>query len=173
MPQPKTEFRNDSGGITGVVTIEPGGKEVGIPVQPGATVWLSEDEQIATANAPVRDEDNPFINGTLTKVTDAADIRNRRPIGDNADSPEAAEQKRKAEEDAAARKAANEAQAESEKARLAAAQQQATAPQPQKAPPGQGAADETAAPPQPQGSQAQGSRAASEEVGTPEAVGKA
>lgn len=171
MPQQKTEFENQSGGITGVITIEPGGKQVPIPVQPGARVWLSEEEQIATANAPLRDEDNPFINGTLVKITDAADVKNRRPIGEDATSPEAAEQKQRAEEAAAQRKAANKAQAEEEEARLKQAQEQAANPQPQ-TPPRQ-RQEETAAPPQPQGSQAQGSRAAGEEVGTPEAAGKA
>lgn len=170
MPQQKTEYRNDSAGIIGVVTIEPGGERKPIPVSPGATVWLSEEEEIATANAPVRDEDNPFINGQLVKVTDAADIKNRRPIGSNASSPESAEQKQKAEEQAAKVKADNERQAQEEAARLKQAQQQATAPQPQQ-PPRQ-TRDETAAPAQPQGGAAQGSRAAGEEVGTPEAAGK-
>jgi hypothetical protein len=179
----KTEFRNDSGGIIGVITIEPDGKRKGIAVKPGECIWLSEDEEIATANAPLRDEDNPFINGQLVKVTDAADIRNRRPIGSSADSPEAAEQKRKAEEAAAAIQAANDAQRSEEEQRLKAGQEQAQhgaqpavpAPAPvakaQKPPPRQ-APDETAAPPQPQGATAQGSRASGEEVATPEAVGK-
>lgn len=171
MPQQKTEYRNDSPGIIGVITIEPGGERKPIPVSPGATVWLSEEEEIATANAPVRDEDNPFINGQLVKVTDASDIKNRRPLGSNADSPESAEQKRKAQEQAAAVKAANDRQAEEEAARLKEAQKQAANPQPSKAPPRQ-TPDETAAPPQAQGTAAQGSRAAGEEVGTPEAVGK-
>ncbi len=170
MPQQKTEYRNDSGGIIGVITIEPGGERKPIPVSPGATVWLSEEEEIATANAPVRDEDNPFINGQLVKVTDAADIKNRRPLGSNADSPESAEQKRQAEEKAAAVKAANDRQAEEEAARLKEAQKQAAAPQPQAQP--RQTPDETAAPPQAQGTAAQGSRAPGEEVGTPEAVGK-
>jgi hypothetical protein len=170
MPQAKTEFQNASPGIIGVVTLEPGGKEVAIPVKPGATVWLSEDEQIATANAPQRDEDNPFVNGQLVKVTDASDIKNRRPIGDNAESPEAAEQKRVAEENAARIKAQNEQQAKEEAARLAEGQKQAT--QGGKTPPRQ-APEETGAAPQPQGASAQGSRAAGEEVGTPEAVPKA
>lgn len=171
MPQQKTEFRNDSPGIIGVVTLEPGGKEVAIPVKPGASIWLSEDEQIATANAPQRDEDNPFVNGQLIKVTDAADIKNRRPIGDNAESPEAAEQKRAAEEKAAELKAQNDAQAAEEAARLKQGQEQAT--QGAKAPPPRQTPEETGAAPQPQGASAQGSRAAGEEVGTPEAVGKA
>lgn len=178
MPQQKTEFQNMSGGIVGVVTIEPGGKPVAIPVRPDATVWLSEEEQIATANAPQRDEDNPFINGQLVKVTDAADIKNRRPIGDNADSPEAAEQKRAAEQRAAEVREANEAQRREEEARLKQGQQAAQAgakpgavPTAPAAAPRQ-TAEETAAPPQPGGPAAQGTRAAGEEVGTPQAVPK-
>jgi hypothetical protein len=173
MAQPKSEFENRSQGITGVVTIDPDGKRSPIPVKPGERVWLSEEEQIATANAPQQDTDNPFINGTLVKVTDSADIKNRRPIGEDADSPEAAEQKRKAEEEAARIKAANEAQAAEEAARTKQAQQagavggQGVPAQQRQAP------EETAAPPQPQGTAAQGSRAAGEEVATPEAVKKA
>src|SRR4051812_27314693 len=107
MAQEKSEFRNDSGGFIGVVTIEPNGKENPIPIAPGAAVWLSEDEQIATANAPLRDEDNPFANGNLVKVTDAKDIKNRRPIGDTLDAPENAEQKAAAEAVKAERDAEN------------------------------------------------------------------
>jgi hypothetical protein len=78
----KNEYRNDSEGVCGVIVIE-NGKEKGIPVAPGGNVWLSEEERIATANAPAKDEDNPLANGTLTLVTPAAEIRNRRPIGDD------------------------------------------------------------------------------------------
>lgn len=172
MPQRKSEFENRSQGITGVVTIEPGGKLHPIAVKPGESVWLSEEEQIATANAPRRNEDNPFINGTLVKVTDASNIRNRRPIGEDADSPEAAEQRRAAEKDAAERKAVNEAQRKEEEARTKQAQE-AGAVGGQGVPQQRQAPEETAAPPQPQGKAAQGSRAAGEEVGTPEAVKKA
>lgn len=171
MAQQKSEFRNESGGVIGIVTIEPGGKIVPIALTPGFSCWLSEEEQIATANAPIRDEDNPFANGFLVKVTDAKDIKNRRPIGDTLDTPEGVEHKQRAEEARAARDAENKAQAEEEAARLAQAQEQAARPEPAKAPPRQ-SADETAAPPQPQGKAAEGTRASGEEVGTPEAVGK-
>jgi hypothetical protein len=76
----KNEYRNDSEGVCGVIVID-NGKEKGIPVGPGDSVWLSEEERIATANAPAKDEDNPLANGTLTLVTPAAEIKNRRPIG--------------------------------------------------------------------------------------------
>jgi hypothetical protein len=110
-------------------------------------------------------------------VTDPADIKNRRPIGDNADSPEAEEQKRAAEQKAAELKAANEEQRKEEEARLKQGQKVAqagakpTAAPP--APPARQTVEETAAPPAPSGAPAQGSRAAGEEVGTPEAVPKA
>lgn len=80
--QSKNEYRNDSEGVCGVVVID-NGKEKGIPIGPGDSVWLSEEERIATANAPTKDEDNPLNNGVLTLVTPAEEIRNRRPIGDD------------------------------------------------------------------------------------------
>jgi len=179
MTQQKTEFRNDSGGIIGVVTIEPGGKEVALPLKPGQSVWLSDDERIATANAPRRDEDNPFANGQLVRVGEVPDgAKNRRPIGDEEQTPEQAEQVRKAQEDKAARDAANQAQKDEEEARRKAGQEQAAAgakaPSPAPAPAAQErqAPEETAAPPQAQGAAVEGSRASGEEVGTPEAVGK-
>jgi hypothetical protein len=57
----KQQFLNQSGGWLGVVVIGPKGDEQGISVEPGMTVWLSEPEQILTANAPRSPEDNPFI----------------------------------------------------------------------------------------------------------------
>lgn len=77
----KDEFENTTKGHVGVITLDPTGKERGIAVRPGATVWLTEAEQILTANAPRRDEDNPFTNGQLALKTKASDIKNRRPIG--------------------------------------------------------------------------------------------
>lgn len=57
----KQQFRNQSGGWIGVVVIGPKGDEKGIPVENDHTVWLSEEEQILTANAPRYAEDNPFV----------------------------------------------------------------------------------------------------------------
>lgn len=76
----KDEFRNETQGFVGVITID-NGKERGVAVRPESTIWLSEQEQILTANAPRRDEDNPFINGQLKLVTKAQDVKNRRPLG--------------------------------------------------------------------------------------------
>lgn len=87
--QEKNEYRNDSPGVCGVVTIDDG-RAKAIPVKPGDSIWLSEQERIATANAPKRDEDNPFTNGTLVLVTPAAEIRNRRDIGPDELPPEGA-----------------------------------------------------------------------------------
>lgn len=57
----KQQFKNTTGGFIGAVVIGPKGQETGIPVEPGGFVWLSEQEQVLTANAPRRPEDNPFI----------------------------------------------------------------------------------------------------------------
>lgn len=77
----KDEFRNVSPGWCGAVSIDGRGDHHGTPVEPGGTVWLSEEEQIATANAPRADGDNPFLNGTFELVSRGADVRNRRPYG--------------------------------------------------------------------------------------------
>ncbi len=88
-PSLKDEFRNETKGFVGVISID-NGKEKGIAVRPGHTVWLSEQEQVLTANAPRLDSDNPFTNGSLSLVTKAADVKNRRPIGDQAPPAEGA-----------------------------------------------------------------------------------
>lgn len=64
----KQQFRNESGGWIGVVLIGPKGDEQGHAVEPGQTVWLSEPEQILTANAPRRPEDNPFVAQTFKRT---------------------------------------------------------------------------------------------------------
>jgi hypothetical protein len=77
----KDEFRNVSPGWCGAVTIDGRGDHHGTAVEPGGTVWLSEEEKIATANAPRADDDNPFLNGTFELVSRGKDVRNRRPYG--------------------------------------------------------------------------------------------
>lgn len=57
----KQAFRNQSPGWIGVVQIDAKGQDRGRAVEPDGIVWLSEAEQILTANAPRRPEDNPFI----------------------------------------------------------------------------------------------------------------
>lgn len=83
----KDEWLNTGAGWIGVVVIDGRGDHHGEAVAPGRTVWLSEEEQIATANAPVNDEDNPFANGSLELQTRGAEIRNRRPYGTHAGGP--------------------------------------------------------------------------------------
>lgn len=60
----KQQFKNATQGWIGAVSIGPKGDEGGVAVEPGGTVWLSEAEQILTANAPRHAEDNPFIEQT-------------------------------------------------------------------------------------------------------------
>lgn len=77
----KDEFENTTSGHIGVVQRNPEGKLIGTTVKPGESVLLDEAEQIATANAPKRDEDNPLANGSLKKIRDGTEIKNRRPLG--------------------------------------------------------------------------------------------
>jgi hypothetical protein len=77
----KDEFVNKSDGWIGVVQLDHQGAAGGIAVAPGGSAFLSEEEQILTANAPVSDEDNPFANGSLELRTRSANIKSRRPWG--------------------------------------------------------------------------------------------
>lgn len=172
-PGLKSEYRNDSDGVTGVVIIQ-NHKEVGIAVQPGSTVWLSQSECIATANAPLKDEDNPLVNGDLTLVTPATEIANRRPLGPDqpanveGDTGDAqAGEKAKAVAAKAAAEEQEKAKAAAEAKRQAAAKKQA---EQGVVPVGKetGAATEKAT-----GKPATGQRAKAEEVATPEAPAKA
>jgi hypothetical protein len=61
----KQQFRNQTSGWLGVSVIGPKGDENGVSVEPNGTVWLSEQEQILTANAPRDPKDNPFIAQTF------------------------------------------------------------------------------------------------------------
>jgi len=168
MAQERSEFVNESSGYCGAVVLEKG-EPKGISVEPGAAVWLTEEEQILTANAPARDEDNPFTNGTLKLKTPATEIANRRPIGDpgnapNPDvpNPEEAEQARqRAEAAAAERREEAERNRQAEQDRLERGQKQAAQP----ATP----VEETGAAVSPSGTPEVGKRAEAEEVATPEA----
>lgn len=166
MAEPRSEFRNESAGFIGVVVMEEG-KPRGISVEPGDSVFLTEEEQIATANAPRDDKDNPFVNGALKLLTPATEIANRRPIGDTL-APQVPQSERQQEEAQAEREKTEEAQrqqVEAEARRKAAAQKQAQQP----ATP----VEETGAAISPGGAPTHGKRAASEEVATPEAPAKA
>lgn len=85
MAEQKSQFKNTSGHVIGVVQMSPKGEPAGIPLFPEDTIWLSEQEQALTANAPRHDEDNPFGNGQLTILVKASDVPTSRPIGDAQD----------------------------------------------------------------------------------------
>lgn len=178
----KNEYANRSEGVCGVIVID-NGKSKGIAVKPGDSIWLSEEERIATANAPKKDDDNPFTNGTLVLVTPAAEIRNRRDIGADelpqgeeaalpTPDPEAPALKSEPESEVPAEPTpeAIEAKAEAEKAKVEAARQARAAAQAEN--PGK-PVDETGAAVEPQGLPHQGQRAPKEEVATPKAPAKA
>jgi hypothetical protein len=78
----RDEFRNTTDGWIGVIQmVGPHREPKGTAVEPHGTVWLNEEEQILTANAPRADEDNPFANGQLELVSRGAEIKSRRPFG--------------------------------------------------------------------------------------------
>lgn len=165
----KAEFENTGAGVCGAVTIEPGGKQRAVAVKPGDSIWLTEEEQILTANAHRKAEDNPFVNGTLTLRTKPKDIANRRPIGfserGQAEMPE--EDKKKAEEKKIKQEETAKKMAEREAEREAEAKKQAEQPnRPVKRLP----AEETGVQVEPVGDGPEGERAANEEVATPKPV---
>lgn len=85
----KKQYRNVSGHVIGVVTVDHKGERNGTPLDVNETVWLSKDERVATARAPRNPKDNPFANGSLELVgeeereTDVTD----RPYGEEGETP--------------------------------------------------------------------------------------
>lgn len=161
----KSEFRNDTEGQIGVVVID-NNKERGIAVAPGKTIWLSESEQILTANAPRRDEDNPFTNGSLTLLTEASEVANRRPIGTKA-GPAASN----GNGTAAAPEQPAQPTGDDESGKQTEAKRQARAKK--QAEQGVRPVEEVGASVAPSGNPRLGKRAPGEEVATPEAPAKA
>jgi hypothetical protein len=80
MPNVKDEFKNESPGYIGVVTVNDRHERTPIAVAPGDTVWLSEEEQVLTANAPRSEANNPLTNGSLRLVSEGREIRHRRDL---------------------------------------------------------------------------------------------
>lgn len=197
-PTTKSEFRNTRDFHIGVVLKREDGRTMkGMALEPGGRVWMDEEEQMATANAPRKESDNPFTNGDLELVQSATAKANRRPIGDTvhpdvqetggqvaednpeppseaaepAAEPEAAGATSDGEAAPASEGAAEEPQAAGkrtptkeeaeESARNAAARRRPSAP---------GDPSHTGSPPAPAGKPVEGSRAAAEEVATPQAV---
>jgi hypothetical protein len=79
--QLKSKFENVSKGVAGAVVIGLDGKPQGVPVPFKGVIWLSEEEEILTANAPRNEADNPFTNGTFKLLTRGTEIAHARPIG--------------------------------------------------------------------------------------------
>lgn len=165
----KDEFKNESGGKLGVVLINPtDGKSYATHVEPDDTVWMSQDEQILTANAPKKPENNPFVNGSLVLKTEAKEVGNRRPIGrpgvpseeSVSETPPAPPEPPLATPEQEAEKAAQEAANEAKVADQPTPPEEETA---DVAP----APTETAAAPTPTAPPIEGQRAAGEEAGTP------
>lgn len=57
-------FRNNTAGWIGAVQVGPTGAPEGVAIEPGGTVWLSEQECRLTAHAPRSAADNPFSEQT-------------------------------------------------------------------------------------------------------------
>lgn len=175
----KAEFRNDSPGVCGATIVQPGGKIQGVAVKPGETIWLTEEDQIETANAPRKAEDNPFINGTLNLVTEPKDIANRRPIGHTerpqapvSEEDQAAADAKRQENEAASAEHARKEQEEAARREEQAQEAKDTGPKPL---PHQGQrdpAEETGVVVEPNGPAPEGERAVAEETATPDAEPK-
>lgn len=54
-------YKNQTAGWIGVTKLDHLGAQVGAPVAPYGTVWLSDDEAILTSRAPAAAKDNPFV----------------------------------------------------------------------------------------------------------------
>ncbi len=88
---PKSKFKNVSGGVAGAIQLNHEGKAAGVPVFPGESIWLTEQEEILTANAPRNESDNPFTNGTFELEVRAEQAAHARPIGSSKDAAPAAD----------------------------------------------------------------------------------
>jgi hypothetical protein len=83
----KSKFKNTGSGVAGAIQLDHQNQAKGVAVYPGESVWLSEQEQVLTAQAPRHEEDNPFTNGTFTLEVKAEDVTTSRPIGDHQADP--------------------------------------------------------------------------------------
>jgi hypothetical protein len=172
MGQQVSEWKNNTSGQVGVVKFDDEGKRRALAVSPGGLVLLTERERVATANAPTKDDDNPFANGSLVCITAEAQLSNRRPIGDPSSpappveppAPQPAVEPEAAAEPVSAPSTASDAPAPTEVPDTAgepdtaeeAAQRAIEAD-----------TRETGAATEPQGKPPQGQRAPKEETGTP------
>jgi hypothetical protein len=90
MAEVKSKFQNTSGGVVGAVVLDHEDKPKGAAIGPKGTIWLSEKEQVLTANAPRNDKDNPFANGDLSLLVRSSEMAAARPIGDLQEPQDAA-----------------------------------------------------------------------------------
>jgi hypothetical protein len=192
-PTKKSEFRNTRDHQIGVVLKREDGKMKGMAIAPGDSVWMDEEEQMATANAPRKESDNPFVNGDLELVQSARALANRRPIGDTehpqqevggqvadgapaTEEPEAAGADSDGEEGSAQEESSEEPQAPAEEpeAPVSGKPTREQAEASARAAAGRRRApapnEHTGSSPKPAGDPPEGQRAPAEEVGTPEAV---
>ena len=86
-PTLKSKFENVSKGVVGAVVFGLDGKPKGIPVPYKGVVWLTEEEEILTANAPRNEADNPFANGTFKLLVRGTEVAHARPIGSTQEPP--------------------------------------------------------------------------------------
>lgn len=70
----RVRFENTTQGFVGAITIDARGERHSIAVEPGGSVELSEEEQLATANAPRRAQDSPFEVSTENEYDDEGNV---------------------------------------------------------------------------------------------------
>lgn len=166
---PKSKFKNVSGGVAGAIQVNHEGKAAGVPVFPGDSIWLTEQEEILTANAPRNESDNPFENGTFELEVKAEQAAHARPIGSSRSPAPAADP-------APDTPAAEGVDPEEIDLRTEAGAANEPPQQPEPEPEPVAAADPglpTGAPPEPEGAPVVGRRAETEESAEAEAVAAA
>lgn len=77
----RRKFINPTPQYVGAVIYDEDGKRKGVPVEPGGSIWLSEREERATAEAPREAKDNPFqaIWQEATRTTPEGEILESQP----------------------------------------------------------------------------------------------
>lgn len=61
------EFTNTTQGYTYAVKRNDEGRLLNVPVAPGGSVFLTQEEELATARAPEKAENNPFLPQKYTR----------------------------------------------------------------------------------------------------------
>lgn len=113
-------FKNHSNGVQGYLYYDESGKRCGGALHPGESIWLTERDLKATAEAPRNAENNPLANGNLRQVPDEENPAHNRSIGLLADpDPEPSDEEKAAHEAAEAAEKDALDKAEREKAEKA------------------------------------------------------